>query len=43
MVGALGGEYEGIDTLEQLNTIPEDYRGWIMTNKIEVIGPALQD
>ena len=31
----------GIDTGEQLNLIPENYKGIVFTNKIEVIGPEL--
>ncbi|WP_269581223.1 glycerophosphodiester phosphodiesterase family protein [Roseibium sp. Sym1] len=31
----------GIDTLEQLAKVPEGFGGYIWTNRIEVIGPAL--
>ena len=41
LVGPLGGEHEGIDTLEQLAEIPNDYQGWIMTDAIEIVGPAI--
>ncbi len=40
--GALSGPHEGIDTLEQLADIPTNYNGWVITNRIEVIGPALK-
>ncbi|MEL6828266.1 MAG: glycerophosphodiester phosphodiesterase family protein [Pseudomonadota bacterium] len=42
LVGPMGGENEGIETLEQVDAIPDDYRGWIMTNKIEIIAPAIE-
>lgn len=42
LVGPIGGEHEGIETLEQVDAIPQTYRGWVMTNKIEVVGPALK-
>ncbi len=42
LVGPMEGENEGIETLEQVEAIPEDFRGWIMTNKIEVVGPAIE-
>jgi glycerophosphoryl diester phosphodiesterase len=32
----------GIDTLEQLAQLPEDFSGYIWTNRIERIGPALR-
>ncbi len=32
----------GIDTLDQLAGVPEGFPGYIWTNKIEVIGPALR-
>ncbi|MHA7901466.1 MAG: glycerophosphodiester phosphodiesterase family protein [Henriciella sp.] len=42
LVGPIGGENEGIETLEQVDAIPDDFRGWIMTNKIEIVGPAIE-
>lgn len=42
LVGPIGGEHDGIETLEQVEAIPQDFRGWVMTNKIEVVGPALK-
>ena len=31
----------GIDTLEQLAAVPAGFTGYVWTNRIEVIGPAL--
>lgn len=31
----------GIDTLEQLAQVPEDFDGYVWTNRIEIIGPPL--
>lgn len=42
IAGALSGEHQGIDTLEQLQKVPEGFNGWIMTDRIEVIGPAVK-
>lgn len=42
LVGPVRGENEGVETLQQVDAIPEDFRGWIMTNKIEIVAPALQ-
>ena len=42
LVGPIGGENEGIETLDQVDAIPDDFRGWIMTNKIEIIAPAIE-
>lgn len=33
----------GIDTPEQLATVPDDFAGYIWTNKIEVIGPLARE
>lgn len=33
----------GVDTLEDLDRLPDDFGGWIITNRIEVIGPAVKD
>lgn len=42
LIGPLEGRAtQGIDRLDQLSLIPEDYRGIVYTNKIEVIGPEL--
>ena len=32
----------GIDTLTQVSRIPETFSGYIWTNKVEVVGPAVQ-
>jgi len=32
----------GIDTLEQLAEVPQSFSGYLWTNRIEVIGPALE-
>jgi len=32
----------GIDTLEQLEQVPADFSGYLWTNKIELIGPAVK-
>lgn len=32
----------GIDTLEELALVPSDFSGYLWTNKIEVIGPAVK-
>jgi len=42
LVGPIGGENEGIETLGQVDAIPDDFRGWVMTNKIEIIAPAIR-
>ena len=42
LVGPLKGPSDGIDSVEALEKIPDDYAGWISTNRIEVIGPALR-
>ena len=42
LVGSVKGENEGIDTLEQLESIPRDFSGWIMTNEIETIAPVIR-
>lgn len=42
LVGPLSGPSDGIDSVEALNKIPRDYAGWISTNRIEVIGPAIK-
>lgn len=41
LIGSTNGPREGIDTVEQLQAIPSEYKGWVMTNRIEIIGPAL--
>ena len=30
-----------IDSLPELERVPDDWSGWIYTNRLEVIGPAL--
>ncbi|NRA30092.1 MAG: glycerophosphodiester phosphodiesterase, partial [Parvularculaceae bacterium] len=42
-VGGKGSASYNIDNLEELDQIPEDFAGWIATDKIEVIGPALAE
>lgn len=32
----------GIDTLEELKQVPSEFRGYVWTNAIEIIGPALK-
>lgn len=32
----------GIDSLEDLAEVPDNFSGWIMTNRIELIGPAVK-
>lgn len=43
LIGSLNGYTDGIDTLEQVDKIPHDYRGWVVTNRIEVVGLALNN
>jgi len=38
----LVGSLNYIDTMEQVRKIPDDYRGWVMTNRIEIVGPTLK-
>lgn len=33
----------GIDSLDQLSLIPDGFEGYVWTNRIEVVGPALKD
>ena len=33
----------GIDTLDELASVPADFTGYIWTNRIELIGPSLRD
>ena len=33
----------GIDSIEQLTIVPERFDGYVWTNRIEIIGPALHD
>jgi len=33
----------GIDTIEQFAHVPENFSGYVWTNKIELIGPAMQE
>ena len=42
VVGPREGQHAGgVDTLEDLARIPDGFQGWIWTNRIELIGPAL--
>jgi glycerophosphoryl diester phosphodiesterase len=36
-----GGFSSGIDTIEQLDLIPANFDGYVWTNRIETVGPAL--
>jgi len=36
------GFSSGIDTIELLDSVPQEFDGWIWTNRIELIGPALK-
>jgi glycerophosphoryl diester phosphodiesterase len=38
----IDGNSQGLDNLADLQIVPEDFGGWVMTNKIEVVGPALK-
>lgn len=40
LVGPLDGETDGIDTLEAFDSIPPSYRGWVYTNRIDIVGAA---
>lgn len=42
LIGALDGPYQNIDTINQAESIPDDYRGWVITDRIEVVGPSLK-
>lgn len=41
LFGSLNGPTQSIDTLEQVQKIPSDYHGWIVTDRIDVVGPAV--
>ncbi|MBN2799817.1 MAG: glycerophosphodiester phosphodiesterase [Deltaproteobacteria bacterium] len=42
LIGPLaGGHSTGVDSAEDLARVPARYEGWIWTNRIEVIGPAV--
>lgn len=46
LIGPMDDDADGarsIDTLEDLALVPEDFSGYIWTNKIEVIGPAVNE
>lgn len=36
-----GGGSTGIDALDQLDEVPEGFDGWVWTNRVERIGPAV--
>ena len=40
---SIGGGTGGVDTLEDLAELPDGYAGWVNTNRIELIGPAVHD
>ena len=42
LAGPLGGGEPGISSPEQLASIPPQYDGWIVTDHIETIGPAVK-
>lgn len=42
-VGPAGKHLRAIDDWSQLSAIPEHFNGWIVTNKIEVIAPAVHN
>ena len=42
LMGELDGPNQNIDTVEQLERIPADYRGWVLTDRIDIIGPELK-
>ncbi len=45
LIGPMDADATGapsIDTLEDLKLVPEDFRGYLWTDKIEVIGPEVQ-
>lgn len=42
LVGKAGPYLEAIDRLEQLQAIPKGYDGWIVTNRVDIIGPGLK-
>jgi len=43
LIGSLNGAYQNIDTPEQAAKVPDDYRGWIITDRIETIGPIIKN
>ncbi|MEM9169304.1 MAG: glycerophosphodiester phosphodiesterase family protein [Pseudomonadota bacterium] len=43
LAGPLGGPTQGVDDPALIARIPRDYAGWITTDKIEVIGPAIRE
>lgn len=42
LVGPMGKHLRAIDDVGQLSIVPEQFDGWIVTNQIELIGPALK-
>ena len=42
LTGPLGPNLEAIDDLGQLQVIPKGYDGWVLTNRVEIIGPELR-
>ena len=46
VIGPFGGDEKagttGIDTMEQLSAVPTDFTGGIVTDRIDVMGPALK-
>jgi hypothetical protein len=37
-----GRHLRAVDYLDQLDEIPEKFDGWVVTNRVEIIGPALK-
>ncbi len=37
------GRTNYVDMLEQARNVPHDYRGWVVTNRIELTGTALEN
>jgi len=42
LVGPAAKHVQAIDNLSQLDAVPEKFTGWIITNRIEIVGPALK-
>jgi glycerophosphoryl diester phosphodiesterase len=43
IVAGDGGFSEGFDTVEDFNRLPANFQGWVWTNRIDVIAPAIQN
>ncbi len=42
IAAALGSDQQGIDSEQQLAEIPAGFRGWIVTDRIEIVGPLVK-